>query len=162
MRFADPSSIVQRLLETQSLLLIGEGVLVLPLTLCAERQGSTLHNGYRGSVAVGLAEQTQGGRSTLQILSRFGDLLCLEEGRKQEICLTSVKKVIDSEDLSIQKQELEVILLRDRTRFSQLQRDTEHVEGVTEPPEKKGRAGNFTEGINGCGVVSCQVVVREY
>jgi hypothetical protein len=67
-----------------------------------------------------LAEQTQGVRETLLILSRFGDLLCLEEGRKQEICLTPVKKVIDSEDLAIQKQELEVILLRYLTSFSHL------------------------------------------
>src|SRR5437016_14626084 len=122
---------MQRLLETQGLLLIGKGFLVLPLTLRAERQGTTLHDSYRGCVAVGLAEQTQGVRDALLIVSRLGDLLCLEDGRKHEICLTPVKKVIDGEDLSIQKQEFEAILLRDLACIYQVQRRTEHVEGVT-------------------------------
>jgi hypothetical protein len=80
---------------------------------------------------VGLAEQTQGGGFALLILSRLGDLLCLEDGRKQKICLTPVKKVIDGENLSIQKQEFEAILLRDLACFCHVQRGTKHVEGVT-------------------------------
>jgi len=73
-----------------------------------------------------------------------------------------VKKVIDGEDLSIEKQEFEVILLRYLTSFYHVQRDSEHVEGVTQPTEKKVRTGNLTEGINCCCVVSRKFVVREY
>ena len=111
-RFADTSGIVQRFQETQSLLLIGEGFLIFPLALCAKWQGTTLHNGYCSGMAVGLTEQTQGVREALLILSRFGDLFCLEDSRKHEICLASEKEVIYDESPSIQKQELEAILLR--------------------------------------------------
>src|SRR3954468_4722317 len=104
-RFADPSGIVQHFLKCQGLSLIGESFLVFPLTLCTERQGTTLYYGYGGCIAVSLAEQTQGGRSALLILSRFGDLLCLEDGRKQKICVASREQVIDVENLSIEEQE---------------------------------------------------------
>jgi hypothetical protein len=109
---------------------IGEGFLVFPLTLCAERQGTTLYDGYRSRIAVCLAEQTQGARETLLILSRFGDLLRLEDDRKQEICVASMEKVIDHEHLSVQKQEFEAICLCYLASFYQMQRRTEHVKGV--------------------------------
>jgi hypothetical protein len=80
---------------------------------------------------VGLAQQTQGVREALPILGRFGDLLCLKDSLKHEICVASMNKMIDGEDLSIQKQEFEAILLRHLAYFSQTQRRIEHQEGVT-------------------------------
>src|SRR6266567_3308513 len=115
----------------EGLLLIGEGFLISPLILRAEWQGTTLHDGYRGSVAVGLSEQTRGVRDALLRSRRFGDLFCLEDGRKHEISVSSVKKVIDGEDLSIQKQELEAILSHHFTCFYHLPRRAEQVQGVT-------------------------------
>jgi hypothetical protein len=122
---------VQRFPETQSLLLIGKGFLIFPLTLRAERQGTTLYYGYCGCIAVSLAEQTQGGRSAKLILSRFGDLLCLEDGRKQKICVASREKVIDVENLSMEEQEFEAVLLSYLASFYQVERRTEHVKGVS-------------------------------
>jgi hypothetical protein len=130
-RFADPSGIAQRFLKTQGLLLIGKGFLIFPLTLRTERQRAALHDCRRGSGAMGLSEQTQGVCDALLILSRLCDLFCLEDGRKHEISFSSVKKVINGEDLSIQKQELEAILLCYLACFYHVQRCAEHMESIT-------------------------------
>src|SRR5260370_20251317 len=110
---------------------MSEGRLIFPLHLGAEGQGAPLPDGQRGSVAVGLAEQTQGVCDALLRLRRLGDLFCLEDGRKHEICVTSVNKVIDGEDLSIQKQELEASLRRYLACFYHVHRRMEQAQGVT-------------------------------
>jgi len=48
---------------------------------------------------VGLSEQTQGVCDALLIMGRFGDLLGLHNGRKQEISVPEGKKLIDDENL---------------------------------------------------------------
>jgi hypothetical protein len=52
---------------------------------------------------VSLSEQTQGVCDAMLIMNRFSDLLCIQNGRKQEISVPASEQMIDDEDLSVQK-----------------------------------------------------------
>ena len=127
--FADASGILYGFLKGQRLLLYGEGFLIA-LLLCAEGQRATREDSHGRRSAMGLAEQTQGIRQTLLVLRRFGNLLCLVEGRKQESRVVPVQQMVNGEDLSRQQQELEAVPWCDLVCFYQVYRRTEHVEGV--------------------------------
>jgi hypothetical protein len=153
---------VQGFLETEGMLLVGKGFVIFSLAFRTEWQATTLYDGYRGSVTVGLSQQTQGVGQTLLCPRRFGDLFGLSDDREQEISVASMDEVIDGENLSIEEQELEMILLHYLAGSCHLERGMEQAQGVTQSAEKKVRAGDLTEGIDCCGIVSVQFIVCGY